>query len=85
MRLREELREARRGLAEANDRVLCVLCTDAERACAFVPCKHAISCRVCLEKLKEEAKKTARLPRCPIYQEILWNFDWILKIKNIIA
>jgi hypothetical protein len=45
-----------------------VLCTDSG---AFVPCKHAISCKVCLEKLKEEAKKTARLPRCPICQEII--------------
>jgi hypothetical protein len=55
---------AERGAEDAQDRLLCVVCSDAPRRCIYLPCAHFSTCEICDEKFIESG-----MGECPICQE----------------
>jgi len=49
--------------ANIQERMLCVICLDAEKSVVLLPCKHLCMCRPCMIKLFNIQKK------CPICRE----------------
>jgi len=66
LELKKEILRAKRAFEEEK---LCVVCQDAEKVMAFVPCGHKCACERCSVGL--EACPLCRLPcdlKCRIYQ-----------------
>jgi len=66
VRLKSEISRAKRAL---EDEKMCVVCQDAEKVIAFVPCGHKCACERCSVGLR--ACPLCRIPcevKCRIYQ-----------------
>lgn len=61
--LRVALPETPRDASAAAERSTCVVCLDAPRACAFVPCMHYVVCAQCGDDIMRVAKL------CPICRQ----------------
>ena len=51
---------------DVNDDELCIICFDARKNVAAVPCGHLLTCTVCEPKFKAGAESDAGRLQCPI-------------------
>ena len=59
---------AQAAAEQAQDRVLCAICFDAERGVLYMPCGHLAACAACDATLAAAAAAADRAAECPMCQ-----------------